>query len=218
MSSHGTLPSWRQCLPIDKSVWQARPCQRAVQLVQRIIIDLYGRPGAMFSDCATRTISPEFWSIYSTPLAVAPFSNMVYLGLGHGYEIASIGSYGMRLPIHGPLTRYAKLRVAHAPGMPGTFSPSPQVSDRDMHHGTCVTHVPWCMPGSLTSGFVWSRWWGKRSRCMRNPQFYVSGKRPMPWLQRRFGEPPLNLVHGWVITIQYFTWMWLLIHALIWKS
>ena len=26
---------------------------------------------------------------------------------------------------HGPLTRYAKLRVEHAPGMPGTFSPSP---------------------------------------------------------------------------------------------
>ena len=26
---------------------------------------------------------------------------------------------------HGPLTRYVKLRVAHAPGMPGTFSPPP---------------------------------------------------------------------------------------------
>ena len=25
---------------------------------------------------------------------------------------------------HGPLTRYVKLQVAHAPGMPGTFSPS----------------------------------------------------------------------------------------------
>ena len=30
------------------------------------------------------------------------------------------GSY---LP-HGPLTRYVKLQVAHAPGMPGTFSPA----------------------------------------------------------------------------------------------
>ena len=36
---------------------------------------------------------------------------------------------------HGPLTKYVKLRVAHAPGMTG------------------VTHVPWCMPGSLTFGF-----------------------------------------------------------------
>ena len=26
----------------------------------------------------------------------------------------------------------------------------PLDSDRGMHHGTCVTHVPWCMSGSLT--------------------------------------------------------------------
>ena len=80
---------------------------------------------------------------------------------------------------YGPLARYVKLRVAHAPGMPGTFSLPPWVSDPDMHHGTCVTHVLWCMPGSLYSGFLWSQWREKRSRRMRNPQFYVSGKRPM---------------------------------------
>ena len=28
----------------------------------------------------------------------------------------------------------------------------PLVSDPGMHHGTCVTHVPWCMPGSPTRG------------------------------------------------------------------
>ena len=39
---------------------------------------------------------------------------------------------------HGPLARYVKLWVAHAPGMPGTFSPSPEVSDPDIHHSTCV--------------------------------------------------------------------------------
>ena len=50
---------------------------------------------------------------------------------------------------------------AHAPGMPRTFSPPPRVRDPDMHHGTCVTHVPWCMPGSLTSGFLWNRRRGK---------------------------------------------------------
>ena len=42
-------------------------------------------------------------------------------------------------------------------GNAGTFSPSPHVSDPDMHHGTCVTHVPWCMPESLTSGFLLNR-------------------------------------------------------------
>ena len=87
---------------------------------------------------------------------------------------------------HGPLTRYVKLRVAHALGMPGTFSPPPRVSDPDMHHGTCVTHVPWCMPGSPTSGFLWSQWRGKRSRHsrrMRNPPFWVSAKRPIETLR-----------------------------------
>ena len=66
--------------------------------------------------------------------------------------------------------------------MPRTFSPPPRVSDPYMHHGTCVTHVIWCIPGSLTSGFLWSRRRGKRSRhsrCMHNPQFYASGKRPI---------------------------------------
>ena len=28
----------------------------------------------------------------------------------------------------------------------------PWVSDPGMHHGTCVTHVPWCMSESLTHG------------------------------------------------------------------
>ena len=51
-----------------------------------------------------------------------------------------------------------KMWIAHAPGMPGTFSPhrrlqrKPLVSDPGMHHGTCVTHVPWCMSGSRTRG------------------------------------------------------------------
>ena len=78
---------------------------------------------------------------------------------------------------NGLLTRYVKLRVAHAPGMPGTFYPPPTskkplVSDPGIHHDTCVTHV----------GIANLRWRGKRSRHfrrMRNPQFYVSVKRSM---------------------------------------
>ena len=53
--------------------------------------------------------------------------------------------------------------------MPGTFSSPMGVSDPDMQHGTCVTHVPCCMSGSLTSSFLWSRWRGKRSRHSRQP-------------------------------------------------
>ena len=77
-----------------------------------------------------------------------------------------------------------KIAGAHAPGMPGTFSPPPRVSNPDMHHGTCVTHVPWCMPGSLTRVSFEYGVEGKRSRYsrrMRNPQFCVSGKRPIAW-------------------------------------
>ena len=32
------------------------------------------------------------------------------------------------------------------------FQRNPIVGDPGMHHGTCVTHVPWCMSGSLTCG------------------------------------------------------------------
>ena len=84
--------------------------------------------------------------------------------------------------VNGPLTSYVKLRVAHASEMPGTFFQPSRVSDPDMHHDASVTHVSWCMPGSLTSGFLWIRWREKRCRNprrMRDSQFYVSGKRPM---------------------------------------
>ena len=100
---------------------------------------------------------------------------------------------------HGPLTRHAKLRVAHAPRMPGSCSPPSRVSDPDMHHGTCVTHVPWCMSESLISGFLWSQSRGKssrHSRRMRNPQFYASGKRPMAlltWRYKRQWNVALNI-------------------------
>ena len=73
---------------------------------------------------------------------------------------------------HGLFARYIILRVAHAPGMPGTFT-----RHRGLAIPTWITaHAwrTWCMSGSLTSGFLWSRWRGKRSRHprrMRNPQF-----------------------------------------------
>ena len=94
--------------------------------------------------------------------------------------------------------------------MPGTFSPPLRVNDPDMHHGTCVTHVPWCMPWLLTSGFLWSRWRGKRprhSRRMRNPQFYISGKRPMFFLNGCSAACSIMLLGAcytdtWLYTVQ----------------
>ena len=76
-----------------------------------------------------------------------------------------------------------------------------------MHHGTCVTHVPWCMLESLTSGYFWSRWRGKRSRhfrCMRNPQFWVSGKRPMEMTNCLQKNTPSNIVSRFSCCLERF--------------
>ena len=86
-----------------------------------------------------------------------------FLGYTVSYLMASI--VGIHLLVN-PKRWWASCQIrkiagAHASGMLGTFSPSPQVNDPDLHHGTCVTHVPWCMPGSLTSGFLWHRRRGK---------------------------------------------------------
>ena len=62
-----------------------------------------------------------------------------------------------------------------------------------MHHGTCVTHVPWCMSGSLTRGN------GENVpgiRAHAHPQYYVSGKMPMS--RRCFQQlQVIWLVHTW---------------------
>ena len=82
---------------------------------------------------------------------------------------------------HGPLTRYEILRGAHAPGIPGTFPPPPRVIDPGMHHGTCETHVPWRMPGSITRGFLCGGKIFPAFPRMHNSRFYVTGPlTPMP--------------------------------------
>ena len=87
---------------------------------------------------------------------------------------------------HRPLTRYAPLRLAHAPGMLGTFprhrlQRKPLVSDPGMHHGTCVTHVPWCMSGSLTRNGGENVPGIPGACATRNFAYLVRG----PWLQKR---------------------------------
>ena len=72
------------------------------------------------------------------------------------------------------------------------------VSDPGMHHDTCVTHVPWCMSGSLTCGC------GKTfpaSRCMCNPQYHLSGKGPIVIIF--FITPIVEKIRG----CQY-AWLW----------
>ena len=82
---------------------------------------------------------------------------------------------------NGPLTRYVKLRVAHAPGMPERFphnrlQTKPLVSDPGMHHGTCVTRAVMHV-GSANPR--WRETRSRNSRRTRKRQFCVSGKRPI---------------------------------------
>ena len=83
------------------------------------------------------------------------------------------------------------MRIAHALGMSGTFSPSSKetASYRSRHASRHVRHARVVMHVGIAN----PRWRGKRTRhCrrMRNPQFYVSGKIPMrviiglPWYHR----------------------------------
>ena len=85
------------------------------------------------------------------------------------------------------------------------FFPPPRVSNPDMHHGTCVTHVPWCMPGSLTSSSLWSQWQGKNTRhpgacATHNFMYLMRG----PWAWFQFGDKNDLVVHGGAMNQQVY--------------
>ena len=94
---------------------------------------------------------------------------------------------------HGPLARYVYFCGLRMRRECRERSPPPRLSDPDMYQGTCVAHVPGCIPGSMTSGFLLSRWRGKRSRHsrrMRNPQFTYLVRSPRAAL--RYGNQTLE--------------------------
>ena len=86
----------------------------------------------------------------------------------------------------------------------------PRVSDPGMHHNTCLTAC-----AVQHAGIVNSWWRGKRSRHdrrIRNPQFYVSGKRPMTsiptascciWYMDIYRKLPRNVAISMCVTFQY---------------
>ena len=52
---------------------------------------------------------------------------------------------------HGPLVRYENCGLRIRRGCRERFPRHRGLIKPVMHHGTCVTHVPWCRPGSLTT-------------------------------------------------------------------
>ena len=80
------------------------------------------------------------------------------------------------------ITRYVKLRVVHAPDMPRTFSPPPTSKGTDSKRSRHASRQVRRARAVMDVGIASQRWRGKRSRHyrhMRNPKFYVSGKRCM---------------------------------------
>ena len=76
--------------------------------------------------------------------------------------------------MHGPLTGYVKLRVAHATGMTGTFSPPPtskeSASKRSRNASGHVRYVRAVMHVGIANR-------SRHSRRMRYSKFGVSDKR-----------------------------------------
>ena len=103
-----------------------------------IIFELVGsgemRLGSSISNFRTRIKNRYPWSSVNHPYmnATNPHWWLVNIGSGHNLE-PSGNELNQLWPsfvkpdkslCHGPLTRYVKLRVARASGMPGTFSPT----------------------------------------------------------------------------------------------
>ena len=141
----------------------------------RGLIEVCGQTGTKFRNWRCNVTSLNVHGSLTQPYVIRIFQKV---------QCQMLVLTTMQLQQHGPLTRYVKLRVAQAPGtFPLPLHRTPLSSDPGIHHGMFVTHVPWCMSGSLTRGGG-----GKRilhSRRMRNPQFCASGKRPMASMERK---------------------------------
>ena len=90
--------------------------------------------------------------------------------------------YGITKHIYGPLTRYVKLQVAHAPGMPGTFSPAADFKEnRLIAIPACITARAWrtCRDACRDRLHAVTGKTFPAFPAHAHPQFYVSGKRPM---------------------------------------
>ena len=125
-------------------------------------------------------------------------------------------SMGFGLGHYGPLTRYVTLRVAHAPGMPGTFSPTADVKgNRKLAIPACITarasHTCHdacrdCLPALAGKTFP-------AFPAHAHPQFYLSRKRPIeeghfhPHASSEIRTWIINYIHGKPSTLQMLqTW------------
>ena len=163
------------------------PCKHAITWqnwarIASMLVGFWSISGTLWHFCAIEPILTQFWHVYM----VISYQQIWTCQHIKSAQCANSSLYqAIFITLtnrNGPLTRYVDLRVAHAPGMPGTFSPPPTSKEtpskwsrhasRHVRHARAVMHVGIAKPR-------WRRKRSRHSRRMRNPQFYVSGKRPM---------------------------------------
>ena len=74
----------------------------------------------------------------------------------------------------------------------------PLVSDPGMHHGTCVTHVLWCMSGSLTCGGE-ENVPGISGACATRTFAYLASDSLRPWTGIQCTVCPMKYAYGFVV-------------------
>ena len=126
---------------------------------------------------------------FSTLYSNLPLDIFIYDSLRSLIIKTFASSKPVSITLNGPLARYVIMRVAHATGMPGTLSPpltsKETASSRSRHAPRHMRHAR----GVMHVGIANPQRRGKRSRHsrrMRSPQFYVSGKRPIPIEKRHY--------------------------------
>ena len=115
--------------------------------------------------------TPVHWQQYTIKIAVRfgvtrksnPGTHISYVTVILSFWQADLApesrfwTFTKKTPSYRPLARYVKLRLRMRRECRERFprhwfQRKTLSSDPVMHHGTCVTHVPWCMSGLLTSG------------------------------------------------------------------
>ena len=104
--------------------------------------------------CVGNRSIPYFCAFF--PCVAKPSADMVFTM--YDGRVLVFYEYAIWKPAPWASYQIRKIAVCACAGNAGNVFPHrrfrrrPLVSDPGMHHGTCVTHVPWCMSGSLTCG------------------------------------------------------------------
>ena len=98
--------------------------------------------------CSITFPSPSPWHIDCPNVTIILNTDM----LAENSAIPSAGTMFMGLLLHTYIWGLHMRREWRECFPHHRLQRKPLVSDPGMHHGTCVTHVPWCMSGTLTRG------------------------------------------------------------------